>query len=215
MPHASSRKSLRTANPRRRTPSQDRSIELVRRLINATAQVLGEAGEEATSTNKIAARAGVAIGSLYQYFPNKEALIDALLDDRLHRLESMTADRMNALRTDSYPQAAEAMLRAAVAFYEAEPEVTAMLASRTAMPRPGSRDQKLYQRGHDIALAYLQAHAGELGFDDIEIAATISTRVVGNFAPWIALSVTADDERDRFINEVVRMLSQWIAAPAK
>ncbi|MEX0581579.1 MAG: TetR/AcrR family transcriptional regulator [Mycobacterium sp.] len=214
MPEARSRKPPRTASPPRRKPSQGRSIELVHRLINATAQVLGEAGEEATSTNKIAARAGVAIGSLYQYFPNKEALIDALLDDRLHRLESMTADRMNALRADSYPQAAEAMLRAAVAFYEAEPEVTAMLASRTAMPRPGSRDQKLYQRGHDIARAYLQAHAGDFGIDDIELAATISTRVVGNFAPWIALSVTADDERDRFINEVVRMLSQWIAAPA-
>lgn len=188
---------------------------MVRRLINATAQVLGEVGEEATSTNKIAARAGVAIGSLYQYFPNKETLIDALLDDRLHRLESLTADRMSALRADSYPQAAEAMLRAAIAFYEAEPEVTAMLASRTAMPRPGSRDRKLYQRGHDIARAYLQAHAGELGIVDIELAATISTRVVGNFAPWIALSVTGDDERERFIAEVVRMLSQWIAAPTK
>ena len=52
------------------------------------------------------------------------------------------------------------------------------------------------------------------GFDDIELAATISTRVVGNFAPWIALSVSGNDEREQFIAEVVRMLSQWIGAPA-
>jgi hypothetical protein len=81
------------------------------------------------------------------------------------------------------------------------------------MPRPNSRDRRLYQRGHDIARAYLLAHAGDLGVDDIELAATISTRVVGNFAPWIALSVTNDDDRERFIGEVVRMLSEWIGAP--
>ena len=213
MPNTGSRKPLRTASSRRRTPSQERSVELVRRLLEATAQVLDEVGVEATSTNKIAARAGVAIGSIYQYFPNKEALIDALLDDRLHRLETLTASRMQALRADSYPRAAEAMLRAAIAFYEAEPEVTAMLASRTAMPRPNPRDRRLYQRGHDIARAYLLAHAGDLGVDDIELAATISTRVVGNFAPWIALSVTNARDRERFIGEVVRMLSEWIGAP--
>lgn len=80
-------------------------------------------------------------------------------------------------------------------------------------PLPNSLDRKLYQRGHDIARAYLLAHAGDFGVDDIELAATISMRVVGNFAPWIALSVTDNDEREQFIAQVVRMLSQWIGAP--
>lgn len=100
MPDVGARKPRRTASSRRRTPSQERSVELVGKLLEATAQVLGEVGLEATSTNKIAARAGVAIGSIYQYFPNKEALIDALLDDRLHRLEALTASRMEALSTN-------------------------------------------------------------------------------------------------------------------
>jgi len=122
-------------------------VELVAKLLEATAQVLGEVGLQATSTNKIAARAGVAIGSIYQYFPNKQALIDALLDDRLHRLAALTATQMHAMSATSYPEAAEAILRAAIAFCEAEPELTALLAARTAMPRPGSRDRELYQRG--------------------------------------------------------------------
>ena len=187
-------------------------MELVAKLLEATAQVLGEVGLEATSTNKIAARAGVAIGSIYQYFPNKEALIDALLDDRLHRLAALTAAQMQAMSATAYPEAAEAMLRAAVSFCEAEPELTAMLAARTAMPRLGSRDRELYQRGHDIARAYLLAHADDLGVSDIELAATISTRVVATFAPWIALSVTNVGDRDEFIAEVVRMLSDWIGS---
>lgn len=187
-------------------------MELVGKVIEATAQVIGDVGLEATSTNKIAARAGVAIGSIYQYFPNKEALIDALLDDRLHRLEALAATRMQALSADSYPEAAEAMMRATIAFCEAEPGVTAMLASRAAAPQPNSGDHALYQRVHDIARRYLLAHADHLDVDDVEIAATISTRVVANFAPWIALSVTDRDERERYIAEVVRMLSQWVGA---
>ena len=91
-------------------------MELVGKLLEATAQVLGEFGLAATSTNKIAARAGVAIGSIYQYFPNKEALIDALLDDRLHRLAALTATQMQAMSAAAFPEAAEAILRAAVTF---------------------------------------------------------------------------------------------------
>lgn len=213
MPDTGARKPRRTAISRRRTPSQERSVELVRRLLEATAQVLDEVGVEVTSTNKIAARAGVAIGSIYQYFRNKEALIDALLDERLCRMEALTASRMEALSAKSYPEAAEAMLRAAIAFYEAEPALTVMLAARTAMPQPNSRDRMLYQRVHNIARSYLMAHTENLDAAAIGLAATISTRVVGNFAPWIALSVTDDEERERFIAEVVRMLSQWIGAP--
>lgn len=213
MPDSGARKPRRAASSLRRTPSQERSVELVGRLLEATAQVLGEVGAEATSTNKIAARAGVAIGSIYQYFPNKQALIDALLEDRLHRLAALTANRMTELSAIAYPDAAEAMLRAAITFCEAEPELTAMLAARTAMPRPDSTDRMLYQRGHQIARAYLLAHADDLGVADIELAATISTRVIATFAPWIALSVTDVDERERFIAEVVRMLSQWIRTP--
>lgn len=185
---------------------------MVRKVIEATAQVIGDVGLEATSTNKIAARAGVAIGSIYQYFPNKETLIDALLDDRLHRLEALAATRMEALKNRSYPEAADAMMRATIAFCEAEPGITAMLASRAVAPQPNSRDHALYQRVHAIARTYLLAHADHLTVDDVELAATISTRVVANFAPWIALSVTDHAERERHIVEVVRMLSLWVGA---
>jgi hypothetical protein len=43
-------------------------------------------------------------------------------------------------------------------------------------------------------------------------AATISMHVVAHFAPWIALSITDNDERERFIAEIVRMLSTWVGA---
>ena len=64
----------------RKKPQQKRSQQLVDSLIEATAKVLVERGFEGVSTHHIAEIAGVSVGSLYQYFDCKEALIEALLD---------------------------------------------------------------------------------------------------------------------------------------
>lgn len=63
----------------RKMPKQKRSKEMVERLLDATAITLAERGLEGTTTNHIAEKAGVSIGSLYQYFPDKEALLEALM----------------------------------------------------------------------------------------------------------------------------------------
>ena len=63
----------------RKMPKQKRSREMVERLLDATAATLSERGLEDTTTNHIAEKASVSIGSLYQYFPDKEALLEALM----------------------------------------------------------------------------------------------------------------------------------------
>ena len=65
--------------PSRRIPSQARSGETIRIIFEATAQVLNDHGESALTTNRIAARAGVSIGTLYQYFDSKEAIVLSML----------------------------------------------------------------------------------------------------------------------------------------
>lgn len=75
--------------PTRRRPVQDRSRRTVERILDAAAHVFGERGYAGT-TNHVAELAGVSIGSLYQYFPDKDALLVALHDRHLdevgHRL---------------------------------------------------------------------------------------------------------------------------------
>jgi AcrR family transcriptional regulator len=62
----------------RRRPRQSRSLQRVTQVLNAAAELFSEIGYEATTTNAIATRAGIPIGSLYQFFPNKEAIAEAL-----------------------------------------------------------------------------------------------------------------------------------------
>jgi AcrR family transcriptional regulator len=65
-------------NPRK-TPAQARSSEMVGAIIEAAARVLETNGFEGYTTNAVARRAGVSIGSLYQYFPGRDALTKALI----------------------------------------------------------------------------------------------------------------------------------------
>jgi AcrR family transcriptional regulator len=70
----------------RKAPRQARSKALVEAIIQAGARVLGDQGWAGFTTNKVAEAAGVSIGSLYQYFPDKRTLIEAV---RQHHFDDM------------------------------------------------------------------------------------------------------------------------------
>jgi AcrR family transcriptional regulator len=66
------------ANPMRRLPRQDRGQRRVNSILDAASDIFAELGYEASTTNLIATRANTSIGSLYQFFPNRRAILDAL-----------------------------------------------------------------------------------------------------------------------------------------
>jgi AcrR family transcriptional regulator len=72
----------------RKSPRQQRSRAMVATLLEAAARVLAKRGWERFTTNEVAAVAGVSVGSLYQYFPNKLALAEAI---RQHHLDGVLA----------------------------------------------------------------------------------------------------------------------------
>jgi AcrR family transcriptional regulator len=78
----------------RKKPQQERSRQMVETLIEATARVIAKKGLDGTTTPNIAEAAGVSVGSLYQYFDGKEALVAALL-------EKMVGDLTQILETQA------------------------------------------------------------------------------------------------------------------
>ena len=73
----------------RRVPRQARGRERVERILDAAASLFAEIGVQATTTNAIAARAETSIGSLYQFFPNKDAVLHALNARYLEQLQEV------------------------------------------------------------------------------------------------------------------------------
>jgi AcrR family transcriptional regulator len=80
----------------RRVPSQDRSKKRALRILDAAAEIFAEAGYEATTTEAIAKAAGTSIGSLYQFFPNKHAIFDAIARRHLERARALFDELVGA-----------------------------------------------------------------------------------------------------------------------
>ena len=78
MPARKTEKPSRSPETPRRQPTQARAQQTIQTLFKAAAQILDREGEGGLTTNKVAAAAGFSIGTLYQYFPGKEALVQAM-----------------------------------------------------------------------------------------------------------------------------------------
>ncbi|MFG6466647.1 TetR/AcrR family transcriptional regulator [Roseateles sp. BYS87W] len=109
--------------PRKR-PTQLRAVETVACILEAAAQILEAQGRAGFNTNAVAERAGVSIGSLYQYFPGKEALLIALMQREKARFAD---DAGTALQAPSGREALEHLLAAAVRQQLERPELARLL----------------------------------------------------------------------------------------
>src|SRR3954447_18768060 len=85
----SSRSATAPEPARRRVPQQARSRALMQRVLDAAEELLATEGVEALTTTRIAAEANVAVGSLYQYFPDKRTIVDALAARYLDEFEGL------------------------------------------------------------------------------------------------------------------------------
>src|SRR5213592_2982294 len=84
-----------TAGPLRRVPVQGRSVARVARMLDACAELVDEVGYESLTTTMLAERAGVAIGSVYQFFPDKRAIVQALTLRSLQGYLGRLSGRLN------------------------------------------------------------------------------------------------------------------------
>lgn len=125
----------KTLRPRK-TPTQPRSAMTVASIIEAAAQILETAGIEGFNTNAVAELAGVSIGSLYQYFPGKDALTVALIQRETARFY---ADASLALTKPSGKAALEYLISASVRQQLQRPVLARLLDVEET--RPALRDE--------------------------------------------------------------------------
>jgi AcrR family transcriptional regulator len=113
----------RRLNPRK-TPRQSRSAETVAAILEGAAHILEGPGLASYNTNEITARAGVSIGSLYQYFPGKDAITLALIE---RESAGLVEEIDSALSLENPKQALRAMIGAAVRHQLRRPKLARLL----------------------------------------------------------------------------------------
>ena len=105
----------------RKTPVQTRAAVTVEAISGATIQVLLSQGADRLTTTRVAERAGVSVGTLYQYYPNKESLLFAVLEDHL---DKVTAAVETACEQASHKPLSEMIRTVVEAFVDAKMERT-------------------------------------------------------------------------------------------
>jgi len=168
------RAAARVRTSPRRQAIQPRARATVDAILEATARILVREGYDHASTNRIAEAAGVSIGSLYQYFPSKEALVAALLERHVEEMSAMIGEEASAVWNAPLPEALERVARAMLAAHALDPKLHKVLVEQ--VPRVGRLERIGEVEKHTLALArtFLEHRTADLrpGLD-LEMAAFV------------------------------------------
>lgn len=136
----------------RKIPRQERAAETVAAILEAAARILERHGLRGYNTNAIAERAGVSIGSLYQYFPNKDALTAALIE---RETQTLLADLAAVPAQAGYRDGIAALVRAAVVHQLQRPALARLLDFEERRLPLRERDLQVDRAAQQCVLALL------------------------------------------------------------
>jgi AcrR family transcriptional regulator len=162
----------------RRKPLQERSQVTVDAILEATARILVEEGYARASTNHIAERAGISIGSLYHYFAGKDAIVDALAERVAERQIAAMVGALDLHGGMSLEPAVRGLVAAAIASQRVEAQLAHALL--TQCPREGREqvDRRWKQRLTELLAGQMLAGQHPIRPARVELAAWVLVHAV-------------------------------------
>lgn len=162
----------------RKYASQERSRATVAALIEATARILVSDGFDKTSTNRIAEVAGVSIGSLYQYFPNKEALVLAVVERHNQDILQVVGGALAEIDSLPVEEAVRKLVEIAIKAHRVSPELHRVLTEQIPRIGPLAHVETANSQAHAVFKAYLESRRDELCIADVGLAAFICATAI-------------------------------------
>lgn len=157
----------------RKKPKQSRSRATWEAILTAAAQVLVQEGVDRATTNRIAERAGVSIGSLYQYFPNKAAILTAIVDRHIDDMLGMLGRATIELADRPLADAVRHYVAAVIEVHKLHPELHRVLSGQLGRLGSDAKLSEMTARAHALVRGYLELRKHELRAVDIDMAAWI------------------------------------------
>ena len=194
----------------RKRPQQARSIELVTAILQAATQVLAQEGAQRFTTARVAERAGVSIGSLYQYFPNKAAILFRLQSEEWQR----TGELLATILRNSAGSPRQRLHALTYAFLQSECDEAAM---RTALndAAPLYRDapevQAARAAGEHVISDFLYELLPQLDTQERARAADLINSTLGNVGKHFSESARTPAEIQTYAQDMAEMFCAWIS----
>ena len=200
-------------NPRK-DASQGRSRATVDALVEATARILVREGFDKASTNRIAAKAGVSVGSLYQYFPSKEALVAAVMERHNKELMQFVRGKLAAVGSLPLERAVRELVAAAIEAHRIDPKLHRVLAEQ--IPRTGKLEhiETFNRENYALFRAYLEAHSDEFRAIDLALAAFVCVTTIEALTHNAVLHHSAmlsnDAAMGELVDEATRLIVRYL-----
>ncbi|AXA78369.1 TetR family transcriptional regulator [Achromobacter xylosoxidans] len=198
----------------RKQPQQARSAELVAAILQAGAQVLAKEGAARFTTARVAEKAGVSIGSLYQYFPNKAAI--------LYRLQTQewqqTSDLLRRLLEDARHAPPQRLRNLVHAFVRSECEEAVMrVALNDAAPlyRDAPEARATKEEGGRIVLAFLEEALPNASDATRVLAGDLITHTLSAVGKQFSESPRTDAEIEGYADALADMLCAYLDSLAR
>ena len=197
----------------RKQASQDRSRATVDALVEATARILVREGFDAASTNHISSKAGVSVGSLYQYFPSKEALVAAVIDRHHEQLMQVVRGALAELASDPLETAVRKLVAAAIKAHAVDPELHRVLTEQ--IPRTGRLEniETFSRENYALFLAYLEGHRDEVRAVEPGLAAFVCVTSIEALTHTAVLrhpEVLSGEAMEGLIDEATRLVVGYL-----
>ncbi|MEW5852502.1 MAG: TetR/AcrR family transcriptional regulator [Myxococcota bacterium] len=154
----------------RRQPMQARAQATVESILRATERVLVKEGYDGANTNRIAEVAGVSVGSLYQYFPSKEALVMALVDEHCDQMLGLMAQHVSESQDASLEVATRAFVRAMLHAHALQPELHRVMVEQLPRIQGFDKVRQMSAMAQALVMEFLQRHRARLRPANLELA---------------------------------------------
>lgn len=194
----------KSAKPPRRRAKQDRARQTIGVVIEAAARVLQREGYAAANTNRIAEVAGVSVGTIYQYFTDKEQLFDALIRSEIEGLVGLL-ERVELDPREPIGKVLRGVLQLLV---RARPDAPVLYRSLEQVPHALFRRRVEEARGSVVAWVreLLKQHRSEIRVRDLDVAAFIVVAA----AEGVATSASPEFYRARGADELATVFTRYL-----
>lgn len=197
---------------RRKTPTQSRAKVTSEAILEAAEIIILKDGYDKATTNYIAERAGVSIGSLYQYFPNKDAVLSALIELKVSRVANGVRSIMRESIELPLPEASRKILTFLLENFREHKVLLYSLAKQSSEMVELTQNLSVEKFTHTTSMAFFERHRDEITVKNLDQSLNIlEIAVLSNIRRYIRdePSELGDEE---FIDEMVRLSMGYLKA---
>jgi AcrR family transcriptional regulator len=193
----------------RRIPTQQRAQVTVEAMLDAAIKLLKRGGASSITTNRIAETAGVSIGSVYQYFPNKRAIFIALHQRHIVQVDSMIRQCMTKAADATLEEFIALLIAGMIELHRADPELSELL--QAEVPHRAGGTPSLSERLYGPLRKALASRAAELGpTNNIDMQAFFLSNMIEAFGHAIVLRRPAGLSLARAKAETLRAVLAYL-----